>query len=504
MNTRTLAAVAVLVAAQSAHAQQKPLDGFEAYAAKAMADWRVPGMAIAIVKDDQVVFSKGFGVRELGKPEPVTEHTRFGIMSTTKAFTTMLLAMLADSGALSLDDHVSKHLPTLQFSDPYVTREATVRDLVTHRIGFADPGYLWAESGLTFAQLYDRVRLVPAQTSFRSHYAYNNVSYALAGEVAARAGKSSWQSLMSTRIFTPLGMSESFADAALMLAAGTNDVSAPHGIVRDTVRRLPVAPGVVDNVAPAGATFSNVVDMAKWMRFLLDSGRVNGKRLVSAARFNEFWTPQTVIPQPDFYPTTTLTKPHFTAYGLGWFLEDYRGEFVAFHTGSIEGRTAIVGLLPERRLGVVIFTNLDHSEVRHALMYTVFDRYIGAEAKPHDWSAELRAMYKTFSDSSLARQARADAKRVLGTRPSLTLDKYTGAYADPLYGNVTVRMIDGKMTITVGTSSGTLEHWHYDVFRATWDDPFNSPALVSFVLDADGAVGEVRLPGSPLRYRRTK
>src|SRR5712691_3900293 len=196
-----------------ATAQQRPLDGLDAYVAKALTDWRVPGLAIVVVKTDSVVFIKGYGVRELGKPDPVTVHTRFGNMSTTKAFTAMLVAMLADSGRVSLDDPVTKYEPGVQFADPYVTREITVRDLLTHRVGFGDPEYLWVTSGLDLATISRRLRLVPATTSFRSRFQYNNVTYALAGDVASHAAGTTWESLMHSRIYGPLGMTESYPDA---------------------------------------------------------------------------------------------------------------------------------------------------------------------------------------------------------------------------------------------------------------------------------------------------
>src|SRR6185295_10309787 len=214
---RTLPCLALLAALglRSAAAQQRPprpLEGFDAYVANAMMDWRVPGLAIVVVKDDSVVFIKGYGVRELGKPDPVTVHTRFGNMSTTKAFTALLVAMLADSGKLSFDDPVTRYEPGLQLADPYVTRELTVRDLLTHRIGFGDPDYLWDNSGLEFSDMVRRLRLVLPTASF--------------------------------------------PDARTLQAAGVTDVSAPHGIVRDTVRVLPVDADVVDPIAPAGAAFS--------------------------------------------------------------------------------------------------------------------------------------------------------------------------------------------------------------------------------------------------------
>src|SRR6267142_4094167 len=231
MRTLRLLLLLACLGLASARAQQRPplLAGLDAYVAKAMSDWRVPGLAIVIVKDDSVIFIKGYGVRELGKPDPVTVHTRFGNMSTTKAFTAMLVAMLADSGRVSLDDPIQKYLPDVQFADPYVTREIALRDLLTHRVGFADPDYLWGTSGLDFPTIAHRLRFVPVQTSFRSRFQYNNVTYALAGEAAARAAGTTWQSLLHAKILGPLGMTETFAVSRELKAARIADVSSPHG-----------------------------------------------------------------------------------------------------------------------------------------------------------------------------------------------------------------------------------------------------------------------------------
>ena len=484
-------------------AQQRPLTGLDAYITQGMKDWRVPGLAIVVVQGDSVLFMKGYGVRELGKPDPVTVHTRFGNMSTTKAFTALLVAMLADSGKLALDDPVQEHEPAVQFADPYVTREITVRDLLTHRVGFGDPDYLWGTSGLDFATIAHRLRFVPTQTSFRSRFQYNNVTYALAGEVAARVAGTTWQALLHAKILGPLGMTETVADAAELKAAGITDVTSPHGIVRDTVRVLPAALDGIDDIAPAGSILSTATDMAKWLRFLLDSGRVAGRRLVSPRNFAELFRPQQTVQRP-FYPTATLTNLHYQAYGLGWILQDYRGEFTAIHTGSIEGRSAIVGLIPSRRAGVAVFTNLDHSELRHALMYTVFDRFIGPSTPAHDWSAEMRVLYRRLADSSRAAQQAEESKRIANTHPTLPLDRYAGTYADSLFGTATVGLNDGKLTLQAGTAKGQLEHWQYDVFRVTWPDPFWDASYVAFVIDPDGAVGELRVVDSEQTYRRVK
>src|ERR1043166_1074047 len=227
-----LLSAGLAIGAPGLEARQQPLAGFDAYVARAVADWRVPGLAIVVVKDDSVAFIKGYGVRELGKPDPVTVHTRFGVMSTTKAFTTMLLAMLADSGKLAWDDPATKYLPGLEFQDPYVTREVRVRDLVTPRIGFGDPDYLGAYGQFALSGMVHRLRLVPAATSLRSRFAYNNVAYALAGDGAGRAGGAggggagtTWQAQLRKRIYEPLGMTGSYSHPPGKRAAGIRGVS---------------------------------------------------------------------------------------------------------------------------------------------------------------------------------------------------------------------------------------------------------------------------------------
>jgi CubicO group peptidase (beta-lactamase class C family) len=336
-----------------------------------------------------------------------------------------------------------------------------------------------------------RLRYLPPQTSFRSHFAYNNVGYAAAGLIAGLANRSSWNDLVRTRILGPLGMAETVMDGPDL--RGKANVTRPHEYVGDTLRALPASSQeLVDAIAPAGSMYSNVLDMSKWMRFLLDSGRVAGKRLVSDTAFAELMRPQVLVPPDGFYPTARLTRPSFTAYGMAWFLEDYRGEKVAFHTGSIDGLVAIVGLMPARGLGVVVVANRDHAEVRHALMYRVFDAYLGGPER--DWSTEMRAMYQKARDSVKVATKEADAKRVVGTKPSLPLARYAGAYADSLYGTVAVRLERGRLVLTPSAFlAADLEHWNYDTFRVRYRNWWIEPATATFRLGPDGNVAALDL-----------
>jgi hypothetical protein len=273
-----------------------------------------------------------------------------------------------------------------------------------------------------------------------------------------------------------------------------SNVASPHSLIDGqprVIENVSVAP-----VAAAGAVWSSVNDMAKWMQFLLDGGCVggaNGKRLLSERSFAELFTPQTIAPY-DMYPTTRITKPHWMTYGLGWFQQDYRGQAVDFHTGSIDGMVAIHGLIRDQRLGVYVLGNLDHAEVRHAIMYTVFDRFgsppspvPGSGATSRDWSAEFLKLYADLRKEAEAERAKKNALRVKGTSPSVPPQKLAGEYTDPLHGEVSVTHDANGLQLRYGAAFvGRLEHWHYNTFRATWKAAWRDPVLVTFEFDEDG------------------
>ncbi|OFW09421.1 MAG: hypothetical protein A3H96_01950 [Acidobacteria bacterium RIFCSPLOWO2_02_FULL_67_36] len=477
-------------------AQASPLAGFDAHTAKAAADWHVPGFAIAVVKDGRVVVAKGYGVRELGKPDPVDEHTLFAIGSTTKAMTAAMLGMLVDEGKLTWDDPVIKHLPAFQLKDPTATRELTVRDLLTHRGGLGNADFLWYGQDNTTEQILSRVRLLEPAYSIRSRFIYQNIMYAAAGRVIEAASGRSWAEYIRTRIFEPLGMRDT-APTLAMVPKGAN-VASPHDRVGGTITVIENMP--VDSVAPAGAVWSSVHDMAKWMQFLLDGGVApGGKRLLSERAFAELFKPQTIAPDNQ-YPATRIVKPHWMTYGFGWFQEDYRGRAVDFHTGSIDGMIAIIGLIRDERLGVYALGNLDHAELRHALMYTVFDRYAGRSDR--DWNAELLTLYAEEAKRADEAQKRLESQRVAGTAPSLPLDRYAGTYSDPLRGDVEVTLEGGGLRIRYGrVFTGPLEHWHYNTFRAGWTQEWRGTALVNFVIGPSGRVEAVEMSGG--RFPKT-
>jgi len=482
-----LLAVPSLVAAQVTSATLKRFDG---YVAKAVKDWSVPGLAIAIVRNDSIVFSKGYGVRTLGKPEPVDEHTLFAIGSTTKAMTAALMGMLVDDGRVQWDAPVISYLPDFVLYDPYATREFTVRDLLTHRGGLPNTDFLWADSGNAFPVVLHRMRFAKPAYSFRSSFIYQNVMYATAGALEAQVTKGSWDELLRSRILQPLGMSETVTSVKVL--PSLPDVATPHAMIDDSVRIVHWRN--LDNIGPAGSVNSNVHDMARWIRFLLDSARTGGRRVLAPATFAELFTPQQIVPPSQFYPTAKETNPHVVSYGLGCFLHEYRGRRVAMHTGSIDGMSAIVGMLPDERVGVVVLANLDHAELRHALMMKVFDMYTGSPDR--DWSRDLLALYGKLRTQAQTAQKARQRERDPDAQPPLPLARYAGTYTDSLLGVVRIVMENKKLVAHSGSSDvGDLEPWNGNTFVVTWRDPLAGKDLVTFVPTTSGAIGEVRVDG---------
>lgn len=495
---RSLPIALLLTAPAHARAQPAPLQGLDAYAAKAVADWDATGLAIAVVKDGRLVFAKGYGTRDLAEGGAVDEHTRFAIGSTTKAMTAAALAMLVEEGKVGWDDPVTKHLPWFRLKDPWLTREITVRDLLTHRAGLGNADFLWYQRDATTRSIVEKLALVDVAYSPRSSFVYQNLMYATAGEVVAAASGMPWTEFVRARIFRPLGMSETLP--LLSETVGAPNVARPHDRVGG--RTVPIENAAVDPVAAAGAVWSSVSDMSKWLRFLLAGGVAeDGTRLLKQETVDELFRPQAFVTAAAFYPSRRLTRPHWMTYGLGWFQEDYRGEKVDFHTGSIDGMVAIAGLIRDRGVGVYVLANRDHVEVRHALMYRVLDAYLGGEAR--DWSAELKAVYDSLSAQADSAQARREAARVPETTPSLPPSAYAGRYAHPLYGALTVTEADGGLRADWGPGQpGALTHWNYDTFRLDWDARWRGWTLATFVLGTDGEVAAVRMQGMELARER--
>lgn len=478
-----------LCSARLVVAQNAPLQGLDEYINKGRAEWEVPGLAIAIIKDDKVVFAKGYGVRKLGEAAPVNERTLFAIGSSGKAFTAAALALLADEGKLKWDDPVTKHLKGFALADPYVTREITIRDLLSHRTGFDRGEFLWYGSDLDRDEILRRLRYQKPAHSFRSGFTYNNNMLLAAGQIVPAVTGKSWDEFVKERIFAPLGMSAS--NTSIRGFQGVENVATPHAKLGEAVQTI--AWRNVDNIGPAGSINSNVLDLAQWIRMQLGAGTFEGKKLISAGAVGEMHKPQTIIPYNPAAPGTTLDA-HFTCYGFGWFLHDYHGRKIVQHGGAIDGMSALVAMAPEEKLGVAVLTNLQGNQLPWALMYRVFDAYFGLPLQ--DRSATLLASWKSLRERAQAAAKKAEGERAKDTKPSLPLAQYAGTYKDEMYGEAVVTESGGKLSLRYSPAfTGELEHWHYDTFRVKWANPTVTESLVTFTLNAQGKVDEIKVPG---------
>ncbi|HSG48637.1 MAG TPA: serine hydrolase [Longimicrobiales bacterium] len=481
--------------ARALHGQEGPLGDFDAYVREAVQEWGAVGLAVAVVKDGRMVFAEGYGAREVGRPGAVDAATLFAIGSTTKAMTAAALGILVDEGRLAWDDPVTRHLPGFRLSDPWLTRELTVRDLLTHRAGLGNADYLWYGVETDVDEVLDRFSHAPVAYSPRTSFIYQNVMYAAAGAVVEAVSGRPWEDFLEERIFRPLGMDRTVA--LLSETEGVENVAAPHGEVDGEV--VPIGNASVDPVKAAGSVWSSVEEMSRWLGMLLAGGVApDGTRILSDAVVEEMFSPQSFVTREQFYPTSRLTQPSWTTYGLGWFQQDYRGRKVDYHTGSIDGMVAMAGLVRDEGLGVYVLANRDHVEVRHALLWRVLDLYLAPE-EARDWSGEVKALYDGLAGMQAEARERAEAARVSGTTPSHPLGAYVGTYGSDLYGTVTVSERDGGLWLERGPGlRGALEHWHYDTFVTRWEAAWRGPWTVTFRTGASGSVSALEVGGTVL------
>jgi len=497
MPRRTILPLLVLTLAPFAaplHAQSAPAD-LDQFVQRAMREFEVPGIGLAIVKDGKVVVAKGYGVRRMGDPTPVDAKTRFGIASNTKAFTATALALLVEEGKIEWDAPVTRYLPWFALSDPYVTRELTVRDLLVHRSGLglgAGDLLWWPPSTYNRKEIARRLRYIPLQTSFRSAYAYDNVLYLVAGEVLEAVSGQSWEDFISSRILSKVGMTGSTVRHSD--AGGRDNVAGTHARVDGKVR--PIAPFLSDNTNPAGGVNAGAEDMARWVIVQLDSGRLaDGSRLFSPRTTRQLWNVVTPITPGNSPPELAFLRANFGGYGLGFGLTDYRGKKLVSHTGGLPGYVSKVAMLPELRLGVVVLTNQESGAAFESIVDHVLDHYLGAPAV--DYVAIFKRLAAQGANATGSGDREKVAPRDSISRPSLSLEKYAGTYTDAWYGDVTVALESGKLVMRFSHSpqlTGDLEHWQHDTFVARWRDrELRADAFVTFALNPDGGIDQAKM-----------
>lgn len=469
------------------------LSEIDAYAQKVQADWKIPGLAIAIVKDDKVIFQKGYGVRDINKPDRVDENTLYAIASNSKAFTTASLAILIDEKKIGgWDDKVSKYLPEFQMYDPYVTNELTIRDLVSHRSGLDtfSGDLLWYDTTYSTDEMLRRVRFLKPVRGFRAGYGYQNLMFVAAGRIVEKVSGKPWGEFVKERILTPLGMTRTTTTVRDL----KENYALPHNESGGgRLRALPL--GNIDQGIGLAGINSSVADVAKWLRLQLGRGKFEGKQIYTKERANEMWQQNIFIPVNSF-PDPNAPTQMFNGYGLGWFINDYHGKKVVSHSGGLDGMITQTAMIPSENLGLVVLTNSETGAIG-IMRNKIFDVFL--DAPKRDWNAEA---LKRAQDGKVREEKEAkkiDESRVKNTRPSLSPKDYTGIYSSEMYGDVTISEENGKLVLRLNPAPNfvaDLEHWHYDTFQIKWRSSvnYNFPrGWVTFTLDGQGKTDVLKI-----------
>ena len=473
----------------SCFGQESDFSGLDKYVGESLQQWGVPGVALAVIQNGEIVLSRGYGVTRVGESTPVDEQTLFAIASNTKQMTATLLAMLVDQGRIKWDDTVKTHLPELEMFDPYVTRELTIRDLLCHRNGLPDFGgdIVWWGATYGRTEVLRRIRYVRPVSSFRSRWAYQNSMFIAAGEIIARLSGESWESTIQNRLFTPIGMVHTIPNARL-LETKTN-VATPHMRVDDKVQSI--AWRNLENGGPAAGVISNAKEMALWLRFLINDTVVDGKPLVSANSLRELWSPQMVMPITKHDRDTFGS--HFRASGLGWSMRDYHGLKVLLHGGWADGMFSHTAIIPEKRVGTVVLTNLHNRDLSEPLVYRLLDQCLGLA--PKDWTAEKLKLIIEHEKQQRSDFQQLEDQRHKYTQSSLPISQFVGKYENDLYGTIEVEQRHNQLRLKLSASPtfiADLAHWHHDTFNAIWLDPVAEKTFVTFSLNERGQVAAVR------------
>lgn len=477
----------------SSFGAQAAIDRFMSDTIKA---WHIPGAAVVVVQDDKVVFVKGYGVREIGGTATVTPDTLFEIASTSKAFTSTALAMLASDKKLDFDDPVRKHLPYFRLSDMCADQSVTLRDIVTHRTGLTRHDELWDNTTLTREDVIRAVAHIPLARPFRTTYQYHNIMFITAGEAIAHASGMSWDDFMRTRVFGPLKMTGTVLSDDEWRMSPNRATGHRHDAKSGRITPRPRIDTAT--IGPGGAVKSSARDLGNWLRFHLAGGTFEGKQLVDPKLLAETKMPHMVIRLQD---STAELNPetNLQAYAMGWNVSDYRGETMVAHAGALNGARTHVVLLPERNAGFAIMINVERGYSLYAMRHAIAD--ILRDGKPsRDWSAYYLAFDKKTEEKSRKDKEERMSRRVTDTTPTRPLAEYAGTYSNPAYGALQVSIANGQLMLQWQRLNVPLVHFQYDSFHAeSPDDGLDEPA--TFSLDAERKVNSLTFFGE--RFSRS-
>lgn len=465
---------------------------FEAHVLQVMAKWNVHGTAMAVVKDGEVVFSRGFGWRDDEQRLAVDSQTLFAIGSASKAFTSTALGILVDRGMLEWDRPVRYYLPFFRLADPFASERITPRDLLSHRSGLPGHNMMWFGSSASRRELVERLAYVQPNRDFRSVFQYQNMMFVAAGYLVEALTGQSWEAFTQEQIFAPLGMHSS--NFSVEVCQQSENAARPYRLQGGGLERIPYAN--IDVVGPAGSINSNLEDMARWVMLQLNKGQYNGSQVVSAESLSQIHKP--VIPVPDdfFGPIGQYPDLCFESYGLGWFIQHYRGRRLIHHGGHIDGFGALISFMPEINAGVVFLANDNRTFFVLPLSLNVYDLLLGLDVAP--WGSRVLEVLTAMEQQAGSAQEQVSAGQKCGTRPSHDLDAYCARYQHPGYGLLQIVKEGKGLLMTFNGQIVPLAHFHFDVFSCQYEEEGNArQAQVQFHSGVDGEINAVSVPFEP-------
>jgi CubicO group peptidase (beta-lactamase class C family) len=468
--------------------RESKLEQIRSFVDSMLAKSKSPSIAVSIVHDGELIFADGFGYRNLTDSLPATENTLYAIGSCTKAFTATAAGMLVEDGVLDWDEPVRTYLPDFKLHDDFASEQMTARDLLCHRSGLPRHDMVWYTGNDTRENLMERLAHLEPTKPFRYTFQYQNLMYMAAGYLVGQLSSSTWEQVVQERLLDPLEMTRTVFTIEAMTS--TDDYALPYTWDQDSLIEIPYRH--LDGVAPAGSINSSVTDMANWMIMQLGSGKYNGNEIVKASTLRETHQPQIPIPGGNAY-----TERQNNSYGLGWFVEVYRGQRMVQHGGGIDGFSAWVVLLPEDGLGICCLTNRDATMLNTVTALRAADLFLDLD--PIDWYARLSGDDGSEDEEEDSDDEKPEQQKpVKGTKPSHKLEAYTGEFAHPGYGTITVELEDKQLRARLNEFPAALEHWHYDVFRLTENRQIGEQTLlVNFRTNEKGDIGSIVMSLQP-------
>jgi CubicO group peptidase (beta-lactamase class C family) len=473
------------------------------YVLECMKRWQIPGMSIAVIEDGKVTYTKGYGVKELGKNDFVDENTMFAVASNTKAFIGTSIALLENDGKIKLDDRVQKYLPDIKLNVTELSSMLSIKDILTHRIGigtFHGDFITWG-TNFTPTQLISNLQNIKPVYDFRSGYGYFNMGYVIAGEVIKVITGQKWDEFVGANILTPLGMKRTITS---MTRLGEFDnIATPHSFNYD-YSMTPIPWRNVDNIGPCGGIISSASDMAKWVTMQINEGKFEGKEIIPRKVILRTHTPFNLIPAPS-HGTGNLSNRHFKTYGLGWGIADYKGELFLEHSGGYDGMLSRTAFMPDKKFGLVILTNNDQNDVITSLMYQLFDYAIGKES--FNWDSLVFAN-ETSNGVSYDKIYWDDitSRKDPNVKPSFDLYSLAGEYTNEQAGTMDTKVVGMELQFSISSrplTKGILKIWRDDTLICRFEDFVLGRSLAPVTVK-DGKIYSIKIKASdfidPLYY----